>query len=367
MTYKEFKQLFLDLTAMTVPHGSEYIYYNHWMKHLIDFELQQDGENFYYTVGDGSSTTLFCSHLDTADSISKEVRHGFANSIIYTESDTLLGADDKAGVVTMLYLMYNKVPGTYYFFAGEECGRIGSIKAAASHREYFSKFDRAIAFDRMGKGSIISNQFTGRCASPLFVDALIGEYKNHYMKMYDDPTGSYTDTASFMRIIPECTNISIGYHNQHTKSEFINIDYAFSIARASAQINWDDLPVDRDIAPTANSFHRNNYSGWNSRDLEKDEEFWYMQSSSDKREVGTFNSRNTEYYPPKSSSNSKEGEDKQEIVVSKNQLDSYKKSDLLTAEEILEMQNKRRMELKNKSIPEPDGLETNPPPMILER
>ncbi len=246
MKFKDFKNLFLELTSITVPYGSEYLYYKGVLNGLINFPLFQQGENFYHVVGDGTSDTLFCAHLDTACSTARPVRHGFFNSTIYTKSDTLLGADDKAGVLALITLIEAKVPGTYYFFAGEEAGRKGSLTAAYQHKEYFSKFKRAITFDRRGKGSIITSQLYGECCSDMFAGALIDEFGCENLKFVNDPTGSYTDTASFMKIIPECTNISIGYNNEHTSNETINIDYAHKVSMAATQIDWDHLPVDRD-------------------------------------------------------------------------------------------------------------------------
>ncbi|MHA1286854.1 MAG: hypothetical protein ACTSPB_05560, partial [Candidatus Thorarchaeota archaeon] len=40
-----------------------------------------------------------------------------------------------------------------------------------------------------------------------------------------DTGGSFTDTANYTDIIPECTNLSCGYYNAHTQSEYQ--DYAF--------------------------------------------------------------------------------------------------------------------------------------------
>lgn len=244
MKFKDFKEMFVELTSVTVPHGSEYMFYERYMKPLVDFDCIKSGENYYHVVGGGKSRTLFCSHLDTASSISKPVNHGFEGNYIYSKSNTILGADDKAGVMVMLYLIECGVPGTYFFFAGEEAGRIGSTQAAKDVN-FFSHFDRAIQFDRRGYGSIISNQLGGRCCSDSFVNYLANEYKSQHMKFQKDEFGLYTDTASFMKIIPECTNISIGYFKEHTHNEHININYAWQVARASSNIDWDDLPVVR--------------------------------------------------------------------------------------------------------------------------
>ena len=256
---------------------------------LVDFELLQDGENFYYVVGDGKDPTLFCSHFDTADSVSTAVHHGFYNSTIHTHCKSILGADDKVGVAIMVYLIINKVPGTYYFFAGEEVGRRGSLAAVEENPDKFKRFDRAISFDRRGTGSIISKQLGSLCASDGFVDGLVRAFGAHSIKMENDPTGLYTDTASFADIIPECTNISAGFDNEHTAYETLNIDYAWQIARAAAAISWDSLPTNRDP-------------------FNKGKDYWWEYGSDDDYldEIGDFNDRRTEYYPPKNSKHSKE-------------------------------------------------------------
>jgi hypothetical protein len=41
-----------------------------------------------------------------------------------------------------------------------------------------------------------------------------------------DSTGSYTDSNEYAPIVSECTNISVGYFNQHTKNEVQDLDYA---------------------------------------------------------------------------------------------------------------------------------------------
>jgi hypothetical protein len=61
-----------------------------------------------------------------------------------------------------------------------------------------------------------------------------------------DDTGVYTDTAEFVDIIPECTNISVGYDNEHSDRETLDIFHFTSLAAAAVKIKWDALPVARD-------------------------------------------------------------------------------------------------------------------------
>lgn len=289
MKFKEFKDMFVDLTKVTVPHGSELMYYRNYFLPSTGVTLFQEGENFYHVVGDGTSKSLFCAHLDTASRICKDIHHGFSGNMIYTKSDTILGADDKAGVMVLLYMIYNNVPGTYYFFAGEECGRLGSEAAAKDYYDKFSKFERAVAFDRRGYGSIISNQMFSECCSDLFVDSLIFEFEQNGMKFKDDPTGSYTDTASFLGIIPECTNISIGYDSEHSSKEKLNINYAWQVANAVCGIDWDGLPVER--------VPEEPYSYFSPRRYTTPKPPKVRGSSPVDRPAGTFSRNGTEYHP----------------------------------------------------------------------
>jgi len=56
----------------------------------------------------------------------------------------------------------------------------------------------------------------------------------------------YTDTAEFTDIIPECTNISVGYYSEHTQNENLDIHHYTALAERVVQIDWDTLPTDRD-------------------------------------------------------------------------------------------------------------------------
>ena len=49
---------------------------------------------------------------------------------------TILGADDKAGMVILLYMIEKKIPGLYYFFIGEEVGCIGSNAFQCNGKNY---------------------------------------------------------------------------------------------------------------------------------------------------------------------------------------------------------------------------------------
>jgi hypothetical protein len=47
-------------------------------------------------------------------------------------------------------------------------------------------------------------------------------------------------------MIPECTNISVGYNFEHT-AETQNITYLDRLAKASVNVDWSSLPTARKI------------------------------------------------------------------------------------------------------------------------
>ncbi len=229
------KGKFLSLTNWTYPHGSE-----EWLENSLPYGTKRDEYGNYF-LKIGESKTLFTSHLDTASQDFSRINHKFDGDFIKSDGTTILGADDKAGVCIMLYMIENKVPGTYYFFVGEEVGCIGSRKASTN--DEFSGFDRCISFDRRGYNSIITHQMWSRCCSKEFATSLCEELNKSGMNYTPDDTGMATDSASFMGIIPECTNVSVGYFNEHTFKEKQNIKFLEKLCKSLLLVNWESLPV----------------------------------------------------------------------------------------------------------------------------
>lgn len=239
----DFKNTFLNLTQYTVPHG-----YESRLEPYLPAGVQKDAfGNYFLRVGE--SETLFTSHLDTASYTREKVTHEVARNIIRTDGSTILGGDNKAGVTILLYLISQGVPGTYYFFAGEERGCLGSRWALEQDPEFFRQFKRAVAFDRRETGSIITHQRCGRTASDSFADALSIQFAQKGMTYQADPYGVFTDTAIFEDVIPECTNLSAGVWHEHSRREYVDIVLVEQIAKAAAGIDWESLPAARPIMP----------------------------------------------------------------------------------------------------------------------
>jgi hypothetical protein len=239
----DFKETFLKLTENTIPFGHEDTLVN-----LLPNGVKKDSIGNYY-IKIGESKTIFTSHLDTYSKEYQKVNHVIDGNIISTDGTTILGGDNKAGVTCLLYMIENNVPGLYFFFCGEEPlisgGLFGSKALVKSKLNALKKYDRAIAFDRKQTGSIITRQMAEYCCSNEFVDDLILQFSKQGVEMQKDNTGYYTDTAAFLDVIPECTNISIGVWNEHLKNEYVDISYVEKIAKAAIKIDWESLPIVR--------------------------------------------------------------------------------------------------------------------------
>ncbi len=252
------KEKFLELTSRTYPHGTEQDVFP-----LLNSELQQDEfGNLFIKIGE--SDVMFTSHLDTATSALSQVNHVIDGKYIKTDGKSILGADDKAGVTIMLYMIENKIPGLYYFFLGEEVGCVGSKKVAGKQKdEKIPGINKVISFDRRGTTSVITFQTSRRCCSDVFGEALSKQLNlaDESFSYKNDPTGILTDSVQFISIYPECTNISVGYQSEHTYSEVQDIEHLEKLAEACLKVDWNSLPVERDPSKTEYKSY-GSYGGW---------------------------------------------------------------------------------------------------------
>jgi hypothetical protein len=71
-----------------------------------------------------------------------------------------------------------------------------------------------------------------------------------------DPTGILTDSACFMDDMPEITNVSVGYFNEHTTREIQNITFLEKLGKAVLNVNWEGLPVTRKAGISADMLQK---------------------------------------------------------------------------------------------------------------
>lgn len=252
-----------ELMKLHRPHGG---YNEGQAQQLIQDCISEAGYDAYWDANNNlicevgiNRKVLFTAHVDTVHrtdgaSTLSQIDNFVIASDAATGKDCVLGADDAAGCFLLTELIAVGVEGTYIFFVGEEVGGIGSGAFVQDNPDF--KADIAIAFDRRGYHDIITHQGSGRCCSDKFALALANQLGMQYKPC---SSGVYTDTAEFVKLVPECTNVSVGYFNEHTSSERLDIEHLMELRAALLKVDWEALPIER------NPKSVQDYCTWNYR------------------------------------------------------------------------------------------------------
>ena len=185
-------------------------------------------DDFGNVTVDNGGTTVFTCHTDTVHASKSEgkqvlVVDSFGMMMLAEpKQGDVLGADDGAGIYVLLQLLQAGVKGRYVFFRAEEVGGLGSEFYAKENEEVLMRYRHAVAFDRKGVSEIITHQWGGRCCSDEFAIAL---NKQLGMSLKPSNGGTFTDTANLTHLISECTNVAVGYYDQHTAAETQDTQY----------------------------------------------------------------------------------------------------------------------------------------------
>ena len=217
----------------------------------------------YILMGKGKTKIVYGSDNDFDDWVQTDVSVNTRTSVKPVSS--VLGADDKLGCYIMCRLIMNGTPGLYVFHTGEECGGIGSSHISEQTPEIVKGMNYCIAFDRYEYWHIITQQAGGRCCSDDFANGLAAKLNPLLppkQQMAPNTGGSFTDSANYTKLIPECTNVSVSYKNQHTSREHFDLIWFKDVLMpALLKITWDDLPVVRDPKEEVSPFRRSGYYG----------------------------------------------------------------------------------------------------------
>jgi len=228
--------------------------------------MKQDSFGNRYIFVGKNPDTMFSCHTDTVHKQGgkQKVYVDTFQGMMYTDGkqSNCLGADDGVGIWIMLKMIAEKKTGLYIFHRGEEVGGLGSSWIAEHNQLLFSHITKAIAFDRKGYTDVITYQGSSRCCSNIFADDLAIKLGMGYRA---DEGGLFTDTANYTMLIPECTNISVGYDFQHTASETQNYVFAKDLLHRVLEIDFSALPVARKTTDIDDLFSSTGYgTGYNS-------------------------------------------------------------------------------------------------------
>lgn len=197
-----------------------------------------------YNDDDSVPEVCFTSHHDTVHSTGgmQHVIHDPILNFAYKDDKECLGADCTTGIWLMLGMIYADVPGVYVVHAAEEVGCKGSGALVQDHPFWMDHVNFVISFDRYGTKSIITHQMGLRTASQRFSQSLSSILG---MDHAADAFGSYTDSNEYSEKVSECTNLSVGYYDQHTSKESQDIGYAVELLEALITADWSKLVADR--------------------------------------------------------------------------------------------------------------------------
>lgn len=260
--------LLYNLLIHATPFGSEHTL----LRYMPKGYYKDKFGNIIYRIGNKKDhRIMFSCHMDTVHRQPDKLKLLIGDSYVFAtdleEAPSILGADDKLGMYIMIKMMEKKIPGIYVFHLGEECGGKGSSFIQKETPELVAGLDYCVAFDRKDYTNIITHQRSLRCCSENFAVALAKELNNKdsfppYITWKPDPTGSFTDSANYTSLIPECTNLSVGYFNQHTTSEHFDWFYLEQLLiPAVLKVNWQNLPVERDVKVTERRSYGNSAYG----------------------------------------------------------------------------------------------------------
>lgn len=239
----------LEILSWARPHDSECE--KRFNKEFLDTVpgMEQDAfGNRMIRIGD--SKILWSCHVDTvaARGGPQEVcvdENGIA-SLSDCKPGRSLGADDGVGVWLMLEMISQQRPGLYVFHRGEEQGCLGSRWLLQHNEALLRTCDAAVAFDRMGTEDIITHQVNGRTASDEFGQAFADKLNATGMKTALSSGGVYTDTNEYCFVIPECSNIAVGYYANHGPYETLDLAHCANLYEAMMVFDASDLPIVRD-------------------------------------------------------------------------------------------------------------------------
>lgn len=228
-------KLFLDLLEFGgVPHGHEQKY----ASLLERYGFQQDQFGNWYKVG--QVPVLITAHLDTVNKRPGPIQYQVRHNYVYASGDEPLGADDRAGVALVLYMSTIRPDLSYALFIGEEVGMVGSRQAAQAYAQgqwVFQDLAAVVSLDRKGHTDIIITQAGAPCASIEFAKAL----QDQIPILTSLEHGVYTDSYAFVGLVPNATNLSVGYFNAHSPKESQDLAFLDRLGEYLIMADWNHL------------------------------------------------------------------------------------------------------------------------------
>lgn len=298
-TLSKIDPLLLSILSHRRPHAgkTEEKFIERWIDTVEGMKVDGFG-NRYIRIGD--APVLWSCHTDTVHSDEGYQKIHVTDEWVHLAKKernggrgwrNCLGADDGSGIYLCLKMIERQIPGLYVFHRGEEIGGLGSGWAAVhAEDDFFEDISMAIALDRKGYDSVITYQGS-RCCSNKYAQALADQLGGEFKP---DSTGLFTDTANYTSIIPECTNLSVGYFRQHGPQEVQNYKFLDVLLEKLCEIDIEALPIERDV-----NDHGYSYGGYYDRSTFKskfDSDTWDRPKATSKTNSVSIDGDDDNFY-----------------------------------------------------------------------
>jgi hypothetical protein len=224
---KEEKEMLLELFRMYAPSGQEECVANYVSLQLTNLGIKftRDKNNNIYNF-DNIGKPLLSAHMDCVGKEECGWYINFVNIFPYGKDEIMkgmgnIGGDDKCGVFLILLILRNHPDFNFCFSVGEEVGGVEGIKSIDFKKMkedgITDNIPYALILDRRNMGDIICVQ--NSYGSKEFDEALSLVGKEFG---YKSERGSVSDANTISEYI-NCANLSVAYHNAHTKTEFVSL------------------------------------------------------------------------------------------------------------------------------------------------
>lgn len=175
------------------------------------FHTIVSNEDFVYAKG--QIPVLLVAHLDTVhlQLSSESIYHDEKRQTMWSPCG--IGGDDRCGVYSILSLINDKFAPHVLFTTDEEIGASGALRAAYGLKVPKVKF--IVELDRRGEKDAV------------FYDCANEDFQKYILRHgFEKKFGSFSDICM---LSPEwniaSVNLSCGYFEEHTKHEYINLNY----------------------------------------------------------------------------------------------------------------------------------------------
>lgn len=206
-----------------------------------------------FVPGTRTNKVLLVAHYDTV--FSKKIRVKQDGTwLVSAQGNVGIGADDRAGVCALW--MLRKLGHSLLIVPDEEIGCKGSGHVAKVYPHLFKGHSFMIQLDRAGSTDLV------------YYDMETQEFQQYLEEAYPGysyANGSYTDIVELVPAFDIAgVNISIGYYNQHTSSESLNIvEFIQTVYLTLQLLRRKTIPA---FKPDENYGYYGGYGHWYNRD-----------------------------------------------------------------------------------------------------